>query len=208
MKPEESKGKTNWEKLREKHKSAPSPTEEETVKAREFWADADIVIPDGKTRMTVRFDSDIVEWFKSFGAKYQTRMNAALRQFMNSQRDSADTPVAQQTDNVQRSNLVNETILGADVFHDKSMACFLEALNNLGMIHKQQGNFGIAANYFEESAAIYRKHIQLDFEESGTPVVGSSYSSSNVIGFPASSRAKRIALQAIQNDIEEIVIEQ
>lgn len=206
MKPDESKGKTNWEKLREKHKSAPAPTEEEKARAREFWADADIVIPDGKTRMTVRFDSDIVEWFKSFGAKYQTRMNAALRQFMNSQRDSADAQLAQQTDGVQRSNLVNETISG--VLHDKSMACFLEALNNLGMIHKQQGNFAIAAKYFEESAAVYRKHVQMQFEDDSTPLVGSSHSSSNVIGFPASSRAKRMALLAIQNDIEEIVIEQ
>lgn len=45
MKFDKSKGKTNWNKLRKKHKSAPAPTEEEKAKAREFWADANIVIP-------------------------------------------------------------------------------------------------------------------------------------------------------------------
>ena len=33
-----------------------------------------------KKQLTVRFDPDIVEWFKSQGAGYQSRMNDALRQ--------------------------------------------------------------------------------------------------------------------------------
>ena len=35
-----------------------------------------------KQQLTVRFDRDIVDWFKSQGSGYQTRMNAVLRQFM------------------------------------------------------------------------------------------------------------------------------
>ena len=34
-----------------------------------------------KQRLTVRFDADLVEWFKGQGAGYQTRMNAVLRAY-------------------------------------------------------------------------------------------------------------------------------
>lgn len=35
-----------------------------------------------KKQLTVRLDSDVVDWFKAQGKGYQTRMNAVLRQFM------------------------------------------------------------------------------------------------------------------------------
>jgi uncharacterized protein (DUF4415 family) len=35
-----------------------------------------------KKQLTVRLDSDVIDWFRSQGKGYQTRMNAALRQFM------------------------------------------------------------------------------------------------------------------------------
>ena len=54
----------------------------------EFWKTAKVVYPDGpKERITVRFDRDMVEWFKSRGKGYQTRMNAALRSYFEAQRD-------------------------------------------------------------------------------------------------------------------------
>jgi uncharacterized protein (DUF4415 family) len=34
-----------------------------------------------KERLTVRFDADVVAWFKAQGAGYQTRMNAVLRAY-------------------------------------------------------------------------------------------------------------------------------
>lgn len=34
-----------------------------------------------KTSISLRVDSDVLEWFKSFGSGYQTRMNAVLRAF-------------------------------------------------------------------------------------------------------------------------------
>jgi uncharacterized protein (DUF4415 family) len=40
----------------------------------------------GKQRMSVRIDHDVVEWFKSQGKGYQTRMNAALREYMERHR--------------------------------------------------------------------------------------------------------------------------
>jgi len=36
-----------------------------------------------KVPVKVNYDADILEWFKSFGKGYQTRMNAALREYMS-----------------------------------------------------------------------------------------------------------------------------
>lgn len=47
-----------------------------------FWADAKWVIPENKVALGVRFDRDVVDWFKSQGTGYQTRMNAVLRLYM------------------------------------------------------------------------------------------------------------------------------
>ena len=35
-----------------------------------------------KKQVTLRLDADLVAWFRSQGKKYQTRMNAALREYM------------------------------------------------------------------------------------------------------------------------------
>ncbi len=46
-----------------------------------------VSVPTGKTRITIRLDDDIVEWFKSQvesagGGNYQSLINAALREHM------------------------------------------------------------------------------------------------------------------------------
>ena len=38
-----------------------------------------------KKQITVRFDTDIIEWFKENGPGYQTRMNRVLRSYMEAQ---------------------------------------------------------------------------------------------------------------------------
>jgi hypothetical protein len=54
-------------------------------------------MPPGKTRITIRIDDDILEWFRrqvheAGGGSYQTLMNDALRSFIESQdRDIEDT---------------------------------------------------------------------------------------------------------------------
>jgi len=35
-----------------------------------------------KVPVKINYDSDVLEWFRSFGKGYQTRMNAALREYM------------------------------------------------------------------------------------------------------------------------------
>ena len=54
-----------------------------------FWRDAKVVYPAGpKERLTVRFDRDMVRWFRAQGKGYQTRMNAVLRSFYEARRDA------------------------------------------------------------------------------------------------------------------------
>ena len=39
-----------------------------------------------KQRLSVRLDSDLVDWFKASGKSYQTRINAALRAYVQGQK--------------------------------------------------------------------------------------------------------------------------
>jgi len=50
-----------------------------------------IKIPKGKTRITIRIDDDILDWFRQQahavgGGNYQTLLNMALREYMSSKR--------------------------------------------------------------------------------------------------------------------------
>ncbi len=48
----------------------------------DFWKNAKVRYPsEGKERLTVRFDEDMVQWFRSQGRGYQAKMNAVLRSF-------------------------------------------------------------------------------------------------------------------------------
>jgi uncharacterized protein (DUF4415 family) len=52
-----------------------------------FWNNARLVLPKPfKRQMTIRFDADLVDWFKSHGKGYQSRMNAVLRAYMDAHR--------------------------------------------------------------------------------------------------------------------------
>jgi len=43
---------------------------------------AEAVMPVAKKLLSLRLDTDVVEWFRQQGTGYQTRMNAVLRSFM------------------------------------------------------------------------------------------------------------------------------
>ena len=52
-------------------------------------------VPSGKTRITIRIDDDILEWFreqvhKAGGGSYQTLINDALRRFAESAEQSLE----------------------------------------------------------------------------------------------------------------------
>jgi len=47
----------------------------------DFWA-AVPVAPVAKTPISLRVDADVLAWFRERGPRYQTRMNAVLRSYM------------------------------------------------------------------------------------------------------------------------------
>ncbi len=49
---------------------------------KDWVASAQAVMPTPKRLLSLRIDDDIVKWFKQQGPGYQTRINAALRAFM------------------------------------------------------------------------------------------------------------------------------
>ena len=48
-------------------------------------ASLEVVMPEKKQSISLRVDSDVLAYFKSFGKGYQTRMNAVLRTYMQAQ---------------------------------------------------------------------------------------------------------------------------
>ncbi len=51
-----------------------------------------VSVPPGKTRITIRLDEDLVEWFKrqvhaAGGGNYQTLINTALREYVEKKRE-------------------------------------------------------------------------------------------------------------------------
>lgn len=50
------------------------------------WSKAEVVFPATKTSISIRVDQDVVDFFKSTGKGYQTRMNAVLRHYVHEQK--------------------------------------------------------------------------------------------------------------------------
>jgi uncharacterized protein (DUF4415 family) len=69
-------------------KTSPDAPEAESLGA-DFWKNARVVMPAGKTSVHLRLDSDVVEWFKANGKGHLTRMNAVLRAYVDAQKHCA-----------------------------------------------------------------------------------------------------------------------
>lgn len=57
-----------------------------------------IPIPPGKTRITIRLDDDLLEWFRDQvdavgGGNYQTLINTVLREYIDQRRESVEKTV-------------------------------------------------------------------------------------------------------------------
>ncbi len=48
----------------------------------DFWDGAAVVEPVAKVPISLRVDEDVLRWFRSGGPRYQSRMNAVLRSYM------------------------------------------------------------------------------------------------------------------------------
>jgi uncharacterized protein (DUF4415 family) len=52
----------------------------------DFFREAKLRLPKGKHLVSIRVDSDVLDWFKRQGRGYQTRINAVLRAYVRAQR--------------------------------------------------------------------------------------------------------------------------
>ncbi len=78
------KSRTDWEALRRADALGLEPEQDED----EFeldWTRAELVTPEPKKAISLRVDPDVLDFFKSQGPGYQTRMNAVLRAWMEAQ---------------------------------------------------------------------------------------------------------------------------
>ncbi|MDE0207200.1 MAG: BrnA antitoxin family protein [Candidatus Tectomicrobia bacterium] len=80
------KGQTDWERLRREQEAGLEP--EVDPEEDEFdWSQARVVMPPSKQAISVRIDRDVLEFFRSQGRGYQTRINAVLRSYMEAKRE-------------------------------------------------------------------------------------------------------------------------
>lgn len=79
-----NKDQTDWDRLR-KMSDAEIDCSDIPDMSNFDWAHADLVLPTAKTRMTIRIDTDVYQFFKGSGAKYQSRINTVLRNYMRTQ---------------------------------------------------------------------------------------------------------------------------
>lgn len=63
-----------------------SPEELSDVPA-DIWDEAEVVLPEGKEPISIRVDKDVLAWFRESGPRYQTKMNAVLREYVRRMRD-------------------------------------------------------------------------------------------------------------------------
>ncbi|NJL91203.1 MAG: BrnA antitoxin family protein [Coleofasciculaceae cyanobacterium SM2_1_6] len=53
-----------------------------------FWETAKMVLPTTKKAVSIRLDSDILDWFKSQGKGYQSMINNVLRTYVDHQKST------------------------------------------------------------------------------------------------------------------------
>jgi len=87
-------GKTDWAQLRALPDAQVQFTEDAPVTTPADWADAlahrGLPLPARKEQIALRVDADVLAWYRTQGAGWQTRMNAVLRAF----KDAAAQPLS------------------------------------------------------------------------------------------------------------------
>ena len=80
-KPSKKQSRTNWSNVKAQTDSDIDTSEIPELDV-DFFKSADLRMPSNKASITVRLDSDVLDWFRNQGRGYQTRINAVLRTYM------------------------------------------------------------------------------------------------------------------------------
>ena len=81
----QSKSRTDWNKLADMPDTDIDYSDVPPLD-KKFFKDAKLRLPKAKPLISIRLDPDVLEWFKSQGGGYQTRINAVLRMYMEANR--------------------------------------------------------------------------------------------------------------------------
>jgi uncharacterized protein (DUF4415 family) len=81
------RGRTDWAKLDRQsdadiRRAVAADRDAAPIVDSAWFAAAKIEEPQKKERISIKLDSDVLAFFRSQGARYQTRINAVLRAFM------------------------------------------------------------------------------------------------------------------------------
>lgn len=79
------KGRTDWKKidaLTDEEIRAAAADDPDAAPVDFDWSNAKIFVPKGKLPVSLRVDPDVLDFFRSTGKGFQTRMNAVLRSYM------------------------------------------------------------------------------------------------------------------------------
>lgn len=79
-----SRGRANLARLRRVTDAEIAHTAPEELRdlPADFWDEAMPVLPAAKVPISLRVDADVLEFFRESGPRYQSRMNAVLRSYM------------------------------------------------------------------------------------------------------------------------------
>jgi uncharacterized protein (DUF4415 family) len=85
------RGKTDWARVdamsdREIENAVKSDADAAPILDKEWFRNAKLVLPERKVPISLRMDREVVEWFKARGKRYQSRMNAVLKAYVQAHR--------------------------------------------------------------------------------------------------------------------------
>ena len=75
------RSRTNWAKI-DALKDGEIDTSDIPEQGKAFFKRAMLSLPEPKAAVTIRLDRQVLNWFKTKGPGYQTRINALLRAYM------------------------------------------------------------------------------------------------------------------------------
>jgi uncharacterized protein (DUF4415 family) len=83
-------GKTDWKRLKKLRdqdirRAAKSDPDAAPIASAEWFHRANLLSPRRKAPISLRLDADVLKWFQAHGRGYQTRINAVLRAYFESQ---------------------------------------------------------------------------------------------------------------------------
>jgi len=69
--------------MRDRNETKSDPNAQKYSVDKDFWENARVVMPDSRPKQHtgIRLDADVLDWFKSQGKGWQTRINAVLRSY-------------------------------------------------------------------------------------------------------------------------------